>query len=97
MASTLAALLRASLLILIAGYRRWVSPALPQSCRFHPSCSEYASEAIAAHGVARGVLLALRRLLRCHPGCEGGVDPVPPAPRRAAPNASASARPEAVR
>ena len=72
--STLAALL----LKLIAGYRRWISPMLPPACRFHPTCSEYAAEAIARHGAARGSALAAKRLARCHPWCEGGIDPVPP-------------------
>jgi putative membrane protein insertion efficiency factor len=71
------ATLAASLLKLIAGYRRWISPILPPACRFHPTCSEYASAAIATHGAGRGVLLSARRLLRCHPWCAGGVDPVP--------------------
>jgi putative membrane protein insertion efficiency factor len=77
MSSIPAAALRSSLLALIAGYRRWLSPLLPSACRFHPSCSQYASEAIAAHGAARGAALAARRLARCHPWCEGGVDLVP--------------------
>jgi putative membrane protein insertion efficiency factor len=75
------ATLTALLLKLIAGYRRWVSPVLPPACRFHPSCSEYAADAIASHGPARGLGLAARRLSRCHPWCEGGLDPVP-SPRR---------------
>lgn len=79
MRSSLPAALRASLLALIAGYRRWISPLLPPACRFSPSCSEYASDAIATHGVTRGVVLTARRLARCHPWCEGGIDPVPPA------------------
>jgi hypothetical protein len=66
---------------LIAGYRRWISPMLPPACRFHPSCSEYAAEAVDRHGAARGAVLAARRLARCHPWCEGGVDPVPPRAR----------------
>jgi len=66
------------LLRLIGVYRRWVSPLLPRACRFYPSCSEYASEAVATHGAARGSVLAVTRLMRCHPWCEGGVDPVPP-------------------
>jgi hypothetical protein len=62
---------------LLAAYQRVVSPLLGQNCRFHPSCSRYAIEAVAAHGVLRGGWLALRRLSRCHPFHEGGLDPVP--------------------
>ena len=62
---------------MIRGYRRFVSPLLGQHCRFYPSCSEYAYQAIAKHGVARGGLLAVKRLLRCHPFHPGGVDHVP--------------------
>jgi putative membrane protein insertion efficiency factor len=61
----------------IVAYRRWVSPVLPPRCRFYPSCSTYALEAIARHGPLRGTYLALRRLLRCHPFHPGGYDPVP--------------------
>ena len=61
----------------IRGYRRWVSPGLPARCRFYPSCSSYALEAVAVHGAGRGLFLALRRLLRCHPFHPGGYDPVP--------------------
>jgi putative membrane protein insertion efficiency factor len=77
----LSAALVAPLALLLAGYRRWVSPVLPPACRFHPTCSEYASDAIAAHGPFRGLALAARRLARCHPWCEGGMDPVPPSDR----------------
>ncbi|MEV6526175.1 membrane protein insertion efficiency factor YidD [Longispora sp. NPDC051575] len=65
----------------IVAYRRWVSPALPARCRFHPSCSAYALEALATHGALRGAWLTLRRLLRCQPFHPGGYDPVPPANR----------------
>ncbi|MGH2812749.1 MAG: membrane protein insertion efficiency factor YidD [Actinomycetota bacterium] len=59
-------------------YRRAVSPLTAPSCRFYPSCSAYAEEAILTHGSARGTWLAVRRLLRCHPFHPGGLDPVPP-------------------
>ncbi len=61
----------------IVAYRRYVSPALPARCRFYPSCSAYAQEALAQHGAARGPGLAIWRLLRCHPFHPGGFDPVP--------------------
>jgi uncharacterized protein len=65
------------LLLLIRGYRRLLSPLLPPSCRFHPSCSRYALEAIHRHGALKGSWLAVRRLARCHPFNAGGFDPVP--------------------
>ena len=62
-------------------YRRFLSPLKPPSCRFQPTCSEYALEAITVHGAGRGTLLALKRILRCHPitwlGGSSGFDPVP--------------------
>ncbi|MQA16109.1 MAG: membrane protein insertion efficiency factor YidD [Pseudonocardiaceae bacterium] len=64
-------------------YRRWISPALPPTCRFHPTCSAYAVEALSVHGAVRGSWLTLRRLLRCAPWHPGGLDPVPPAHDRA--------------
>jgi putative membrane protein insertion efficiency factor len=74
----------------IVAYRRWISPALPARCRFYPSCSAYALEAVATHGAVRGTGLAIWRLLRCHPFHPGGYDPVPP--RR-----SAAAEPTSTR
>nr|WP_083929564.1 membrane protein insertion efficiency factor YidD [Catelliglobosispora koreensis] len=62
----------------IIAYRRWVSPGLPARCRFHPTCSAYALEAIARHGALKGSWLAVRRIGRCHPFHPGGYDPVPP-------------------
>ena len=62
---------------LIVGYRGLISPLLGPRCRFFPSCSAYALEAINRHGPGRGLALSVRRLSRCHPWCEGGFDPVP--------------------
>ena len=69
------------LLALVRAYRLLVSPLLGPRCRFAPSCSAYAAEALTVHGAARGSWLAVRRVLRCHPFHPGGHDPVPP-PRR---------------
>ena len=66
-----------ALLALIRLYQRGISPALGTMCRFEPSCSRYAYEAIEIHGAGRGLWLAARRLGRCHPGRTGGYDPVP--------------------
>jgi putative membrane protein insertion efficiency factor len=63
-------------------YRWALSPLLPNRCRFYPSCSNYAIEAIETHGALRGGWLALRRVLRCHPFHPGGYDPVPPKKRK---------------
>jgi putative membrane protein insertion efficiency factor len=62
---------------LLRAYKLLISPYFAGSCRFLPSCSDYAAEAIARHGVARGYWLAARRLTRCHPFCSAGHDPVP--------------------
>jgi putative membrane protein insertion efficiency factor len=67
------------LLAFIAAYRLLFSPLLGANCRFYPSCSAYASEAVATHGALRGTWLALKRILKCHPWQPGGFDPVPPA------------------
>ena len=69
--------LRSALLGAIRFYSRAISPALPPRCRFYPTCSAYAAEAITRHGVARGSWLTLRRLLKCAPWHPGGVDFVP--------------------
>jgi len=65
------------LLLLVRFYITFLSPFFGGACRFHPSCSNYAAEAIARHGAMRGLSLALRRLLRCNPFIKGGFDPVP--------------------
>ena len=70
-------LLARVLTAMVVAYRRYVSPALPARCRFYPSCSAYALEALARHGAVRGTGLAVWRLLRCHPFHPGGYDPVP--------------------
>jgi putative membrane protein insertion efficiency factor len=62
---------------LLAFYQRLVSPAFPPRCRFYPSCSHYAKEAIEKYGALKGGFFAIRRVLRCHPLHPGGVDPVP--------------------
>jgi uncharacterized protein len=69
------------LIVPVIGYRRFISPLLPPVCRFAPSCSEYALEALRVHGAVRGLWLAVRRLARCHPFNPGGYDPVPPRPQ----------------
>jgi uncharacterized protein len=68
---------RSALLLLIKGYRYLLSPWMAASCRFEPSCSAYAYQAIERHGAIAGTGLAGWRLLRCHPWCDGGCDPVP--------------------
>lgn len=64
------------LLWAIRGYRKFISPALPRSCKYHPSCSQYAIDALGRFGVTRGLVLATWRLLRCNPLSYGGHDPV---------------------
>ena len=65
------------LVMLLTGYRRWISPMMAPHCRFTPSCSAYAIEAITVHGALRGSWLAARRLVKCQPFFTGGYDPVP--------------------
>jgi len=70
-------MLKRMLQSLIRGYQRWISPMLGPHCRFTPSCSQYAFEAIERYGAIKGSWLAIKRLLRCQPLCKGGHDPVP--------------------
>lgn len=74
---SLGALVRHALVGLVRAYRLLLSPWIGSACRFEPTCSLYAIEAIERHGAAAGSYLAARRILRCHPGCAGGCDPVP--------------------
>ncbi|HEX8739600.1 MAG TPA: membrane protein insertion efficiency factor YidD [Casimicrobiaceae bacterium] len=69
--------MKAVLLLLLRAYRLLVSPLLGANCRFYPSCSQYASEAIERHGARHGSWLAVKRVGRCHPWHPGGFDPVP--------------------
>ena len=71
--------MRRPVIALIRCYQRFVSPWLGEHCRFYPTCSSYAIEALEQHGFFSGMWLAVRRLLKCHPFHSGGLDPVPPA------------------
>ncbi len=71
------AAMKSLVLALLKGYKRIISPALPPACRYVPSCSDYAAEAVERHGIVRGGALAVWRILRCHPFVRGGYDPVP--------------------
>ena len=71
------------LILIVLAYRLLLKPWLGNACRFEPTCSAYALEALARHGAARGALLSGWRLARCHPWCQGGVDPVPGSPETA--------------
>lgn len=74
--------MRRLLIGLVKGYRLLLSPWLGAGCRFEPTCSVYAIGALERHGALAGSYLAARRILRCHPGCAGGCDPVPESPPR---------------
>ena len=65
------------LIVLIVFYQKYISPLKPATCRFYPSCSDYAIQSIQKHGFYKGIFLALRRILKCHPYHAGGYDPVP--------------------
>jgi uncharacterized protein len=69
--------MRFALIALIKFYKYFISPLLGSNCRFYPSCSSYSQEALTRHGAVIGLYLTLRRLLKCHPFHEGGIDPVP--------------------
>ena len=69
--------MKAVLLLLLRAYQLCISPFLGQNCRFYPSCSDYASQAVRQHGALKGSVLATRRLCKCHPWHAGGFDPVP--------------------
>lgn len=65
------------LIIAIDFYKSYISPYLPSQCRFYPTCSQYAKQAIALHGARKGTFLFLKRIIKCHPFHSGGYDPVP--------------------
>lgn len=69
--------MRALLITALKGYKYLISPLLGQHCRFHPSCADYAREAVEKHGVFWGLRLGIARIARCHPWSRGGFDPVP--------------------
>ena len=91
--------LRLLFVLPIRVYRRWISPWTPPSCRFRPTCSAYGEAAVLRHGILKGSLLTLWRILRCQPFSRGGADPVPapgrwrsdPAPSLAAPDGDSNA------
>lgn len=66
------------LLLLLKFYQYFISPLLGNNCRFYPICSEYAKDAITSHGNIKGLWLAVKRIIKCQPFCDGGYDPVPP-------------------
>ena len=68
--------MRAIAVYILRGYKLLISPLLPPSCRFYPTCSEYAAEAIGKYGLLKGSILGLKRIVRCHPFSPGGYDPV---------------------
>ncbi|MDO4287633.1 MAG: membrane protein insertion efficiency factor YidD [Eubacterium sp.] len=70
-------MIKAFLLKLIRGYQKYISPGLPKSCRFTPTCSEYCYQAILKYGVFKGLFLGIKRILKCHPFHPGGYDPLP--------------------
>jgi len=72
--------LKQTILLLIRGYQTFLSPLFPPRCRFQPTCSQYALEAVERYGPLKGSWFAIHRILRCHPLHPGGYDPVPPSP-----------------
>lgn len=75
--SKMRSLFRKLVISLVRGYQLFISPFLPRSCRYWPTCSSYAVEAISKHGVLRGGIMAAKRIGRCNPWSAGGIDPVP--------------------
>jgi putative membrane protein insertion efficiency factor len=78
------------LIWLLKGYRFAISPLYGQVCRYHPTCSAYALEAVQTHGAVRGTWLGMRRVARCHPWAAGGLDPVPPRKNHTSPTSSSA-------
>jgi len=70
-------LIKSFILLILKGYKKYISPFLPPACRFEPTCSVYMVQAIQKKGILKGLYWGLKRVLRCHPFCGGGFDPVP--------------------
>jgi uncharacterized protein len=68
--------MKRALITLLKGYKLFISPSLPPCCRYYPTCSQYAIDAITKYGIMKGIVLAVWRLLRCHPFAKGGIDQV---------------------
>jgi putative membrane protein insertion efficiency factor len=75
--NSISAWIRYVVLLILKGYKKFLSPFLPSACRFEPTCSVYMYQAIQKMGIMKGLYWGIRRILRCHPFCEGGFDPVP--------------------
>mgnify|MGYP002508307818 FL=1 len=69
--------MRKLMILMIRGYQKFISPLFPPTCRFYPTCSNYALQAIEKYGPFKGIYLSIKRILRCHPFSKGGYDPVP--------------------
>lgn len=74
---TIQSLLTTPFLWTIRGYQKFISPLFAPSCRFYPSCSEYSYQSLKKYGIFKGILLSIKRIIKCHPGHPGGFDPIP--------------------
>jgi putative membrane protein insertion efficiency factor len=74
---TIQSFLTTPFLWIIRGYQKFISPLFASSCRFYPSCSEYSYQSLKKYGIFKGILLSIKRIIKCHPGHPGGFDPIP--------------------